>query len=156
MHCYSLVEPDDSIRQTSQNHSSTAAQQLSRSAAQHLSNSATQRLSRSAIQQLRSSGTQEVSSSSAQQLRRQSRGGQATCLRGSNLKRNLGLSDSEGPRYPLKIRFGVFRGLQRLPSGHKEVAGSPQGKDIAAKKRPSGLHRRRQRDEHREPRTERW
>ena len=44
---------------------------------------------------------------------------------GSDLKRNLGLSDSEGPRYPLKIRFGVFRGLQRLPSGHKEVAGSP-------------------------------
>ena len=37
---------------------------------------------------------------------------------GSDLKGNLGLSDSEELKYPLKIRFGVSWGPQRLPSGH--------------------------------------
>ena len=51
----------------------------------------------------------------------------------SNLKRNLSLSDSEGLRYPLKIRFGVFGGLQRTLSDHEGVARSPEGEDIAAR-----------------------
>ena len=55
-----------------------------------------------------------------------------TCLRGPNPKRNLGLSESEGPRFPLRIRFGVFWGLQRRLSGHEGVVRRPQGEDIPA------------------------
>ena len=50
-------------------------------------------------------------------------------LGASNPKRNLGLSDSEGHKFPLRIGCNVFWTLQRKQSGQEGLPMRPEGPD---------------------------